>query len=266
VKLAISGKGGVGKSTLSATLALLMARRGMRVLALDADPDANLATTLGVSEEKQREIVPIAARADLIEERTGARVKEYGQIFKLNPDVSDISDSYALHHEGVALLVLGAVRRGGGGCACPENVLIRALVTDLILYKEDALIMDMEAGVEHLGRATTCGVQAMIVVLEPGQIAIESTRRIIRLAGEIGLSNILLVANKVTGPDDERFVREAFPNYELIGVIPYMEELRKIDRRGHSVLDGLPGDLLDRFEDILNKLMKIEKDLPAIDR
>lgn len=266
MKLAISGKGGVGKSTLTAALALLMARRNLRVLAVDADPDANLATILGIPEEKHSEIVSIASHADLIEERTGARVKEYGQIFKLNPEVSDISDNYAVLHEGVALLVLGAVSRGGGGCACPENVLIRALVTDLILFKDDVLIMDMEAGVEHLGRATARGVHAMIVVLEPGQSAIESTRRIIRLAGEIGLSNIVLVANKVTGPDDERFIREAFPDYELIGVIPYREELRRLDRRGHSVLDGLPGDLLDRFEDILNRLMKAGTDSSTIDQ
>jgi CO dehydrogenase maturation factor len=256
VKLAISGKGGVGKSTLAAALALLMGHRGMRVLAVDADPDANLAGILGIPDETQKRIVTIAGQADLIEERTGARVKEYGQIFKLNPEVSDILDNYAVHHEGVALLVLGAVSRGGAGCACPENVLIRALVTDLILCKEDAVIMDMEAGVEHLGRATARGVHTMIVVLEPGRSAIESTRRIIRLAGEIGLKNILLVANKVTGPADEGVIREAFPDYEVIGVIPYAEELRRVHLSEHSVLDGLPSNLLDRFEDILNHLVK----------
>jgi CO dehydrogenase maturation factor len=265
VKLAISGKGGVGKSTLAAALSLLMARRGMRVLALDADPDANLAGILGIPEEKQEHIVTIADQADLIEERTGAKIKKYGQIFKLNPEVSDISENYTVRHEGVALLVLGAVSRGGGGCACPENVLIRALVTDLILFKDDVLIMDMEAGVEHLGRATAHGVDAMVVVLEPGQSAIESTRRIIRLAGEIGLNNILLVANKVTGPDDERFIREAFSDYELIGIIPYAKELRWLDRRGYSLLDGMPGDLQDRFENILDHLVKMGKDTSSIE-
>lgn len=256
MKLAISGKGGVGKSTLSAALALLMVRRGMRVLAVDADPDANLAGMLGIPEETQKRIVTVAGQADLVEERTGAKVKEYGQIFKLNPEVSDILDNYAVNHEGVALLVLGAVSRGGAGCACPENVLIRALVTDLILCKEDAVIMDMEAGVEHLGRATARGVHTMIVVLEPGQSAIESTRRIIRLAGEIGLDKILLVANKVTGAADEQFIREAFPDYELIGVVPYTEDLRRVHLSEHSVLDGLSANLLDRFEEILDHLLK----------
>jgi len=167
MKVAVSGKGGVGKSTLAAALALLLAQRGWKVLALDADPDANLAATLGIPEEKRLQIIPVSRQADLIEQRTGAKIKQYGQIFKLNPEVSDIADSYAVQHAGVSLLVLGAIERGGSGCACPENVLIRALVADLLLYKNEALVMDMEAGIEHLGRATAQGVDAMLVVVEP---------------------------------------------------------------------------------------------------
>ncbi|HYA14768.1 MAG TPA: AAA family ATPase [Syntrophales bacterium] len=254
MKLAISGKGGAGKSTLAAALVLLMARRSRKVLAVDTDPDANLAAALGIPASEQERIIPISRQAALIEERTGAKVKQYGQIFKLNPEVSDISDRFAYHHHGVALLVLGAIERGGGGCACPENVLMRALVTDLILYKDDALVMDMEAGVEHLGRATASGVDRMIVVIEPGQRAVDSTRRILRLAHDIGLRDIYLVANKVTGPEDEHFIREAFPESAFLGIIPYREELRRADRDGRSVLDDLPDDLLRCFEDILNTL------------
>jgi len=254
LKLAISGKGGAGKSTLAAALVLLMARRGRKVLAVDADPDANLAAALGIPAQEQEKIVPISRQAALIEERTGAKVKQYGQIFKLNPDVSGIADRFAYYHQGVALLVLGAVERGGGGCACPENVLMRALVTDLILYKDDALVMDMEAGVEHLGRATASGVDKMIIVIEPGQRAIDSTRRILRLAHDIGLHDIRLIANKITGPEDERFIREAFPKEAFLGVIPYREEFRRTDRDGCSVLDSLPDDVLHCFVDILNNL------------
>jgi CO dehydrogenase maturation factor len=254
LKLAISGKGGAGKSTLAAALVLLMARRGRKVLAVDADPDANLAAALGIPASEQEMIVPISHQAALIEERTGAEVRQYGQIFKLNPEVSDIADSFAYHHQGVALLVLCAVDRGGGGCACPENVLMRALVTDLVLYKDDALVMDMEAGVEHLGRATASGVDRMIIVIEPGQRAVDSTRRILRLAHDIGLQDIRLVANKVTGPEDERFLRDAFPESTFLGIIPYREEFRRADRDGHSALDGLSGELLRCFEDILKNL------------
>lgn len=254
MKLAISGKGGAGKSTLAAALALLMARRGREVLAVDADPDANLAAALGIPASQQEKIIPISRQAALIEERTGAEVRQYGQIFKLNPEVSDIAERFAYRHHGVALLVLGAVDRGGGGCACPENILMRALVTDLVLYKDDALVMDMEAGVEHLGRATASGVDRMIIVIEPGQRAVDSTRRILRLAHDIGLKDMRLVANKVTGSEDERFIRDAFRENEFLGVIPYREEFRSADREGRSVLDGLPGDLLRRFEDILKNL------------
>jgi CO dehydrogenase maturation factor len=254
MKLAVSGKGGVGKSTLAAALALLMARRGRTVLALDADPDANLAATLGIPEEKRRQIVPISRQVDLIEKRTGAKVKQYGQIFKLNPEVSDIAGSYAVNHEGVALLVLGAVEQGGSGCACPENVLIRALVADLILDKDEALVMDMEAGIEHLGRATAKGVDAMLVVVEPGLTSIECARRIETLSHEIGLANVQFVANKVNGPPDEQFIKRTFSGRDLFGIVPYCEAIRQNDWNARSVLEGLDEKTIGVFEDILNKL------------
>jgi CO dehydrogenase maturation factor len=256
MKLAVSGKGGVGKSTLAAALALLMARRGWKVLALDADPDANLAATLGIPKEKRDLIIPISRQADLIEKRTGAKVKQYGQIFKLNPEVSDIADSYAANHEGVSLLVLGAVEQGGSGCACPENVLIRALVADLVLFNNEALVMDMEAGIEHLGRATARGVDAMLVVVEPGQQSIECAWRIERLSREIGLSTIQFVANKVRGATDAAFLEHAFPKRSLLDSIPYCESIRQNDWNGRSVLDGLDETEIEPFRNIFNKLIE----------
>jgi len=254
LKIAISGKGGVGKSTLAAALALLLAKQGKRVLAVDADPDSNLAACLGVPEAERKKIVPISRQTALIEERTGAKAGQYGQAFRMNPEVSDLSEKYAVLKDGVALLVLGAVEKGGGGCACPENVLIRALVTDLVLYRNEALIMDMEAGVEHLGRGTASGVDTMIVVIEPGQRSIETAYRILRLSGEIGIRNVRIVANKVDGPQDEAFVRAAFPGKPLLGVIPFSDELRSADRAGRSVLDGLSGNGTGTFASILEHL------------
>jgi len=254
MKLAITGKGGVGKSTLAATLTLLLAREGGRVVAVDADPDANLAGALGISAEEQKSIIPIAEQTRLIEERTGAKVKRYGQMFKLNPTVNDIADSYGYNRDGFSLLVLGAVDQGGGGCGCPEGVLIRALVSDLILHKSEALVMDMEAGVEHLGRATARGVDCMLIVVEPGQRSVDCAKRIIRMAHEIGLNNLQLVANKVSSPEDEQFIRAALPELSLLGVIPFHASFAEADRKGITPLEVLPEELKETFKSILEKL------------
>jgi CO dehydrogenase maturation factor len=254
MKIAVAGKGGSGKSTIAGALALLQARAGQRVLAVDADPDANLASVLGVPAERQREIVPISERRALIEERTGAKVRQYGQMFKLNPEVADIADNCALVHEGVALLVLGAIEAGGSGCACPESVLIKALVADLVLHKDEALVMDMEAGVEHLGRGTARGVDTMLVVVEPSRMSLDCAVRVFRMAGEIGIRDIRVVANKIASPDDEAWVREAVTGHEIAAVIPFSTGIRAADRDGRSSLDGMGGETLESLHGLLRNL------------
>lgn len=255
MKIAISGKGGVGKSTFAAALALTLAKNGGKVLALDADPDANLAAALGISRELQKTIVPISRQIELIEERTGAKVDQYGKVFKLNPEVSDVADQYAITHNGVSLLVLGAIKNGGGGCACPENTFIRALVTDLVLFKNETLIMDMEAGIEHLGRATAQGVDVMVVVVEPGQRSIDCATTVIRMANEIGIKKLVFVLNKVSSKEDEDFIREALPGQDIIAVIPYSKSIRNADRDGVSVLDVLDEELTAKFNEVINKIV-----------
>ena len=255
MKIAVSGKGGVGKSTLSAAISLLLAKEGKKVLVIDADEDANMAAALGATKEQLKQIIPISEQVALIEERTGAKVKQYGQVFRLNPEVSDIAEKFATGINGVNLLVLGAVDSGGSGCACPENVLIRSLVTDLILFKDEILVMDMEAGIEHLGRATAKGVDVMIVVIEPGQRSIDTAKRIKVMAHEIGIRKVVFVANKIFTSDDEILIRNSFTNNEITGIIPFSEELRMTDRTGQSVLDNLSKDLTDCFQEILNNIM-----------
>lgn len=254
MKIAISGKGGVGKSTFAAALALSIAKNGGKVLALDSDPDANLAAALGISHAEQLKIVPISKQIELIEERTGAKVAQYGQVFKINPEVSDIAEKYAYTHNGVSLLVLGAIKAGGSGCACPENTFIKALVTDLVLFKNETLIMDMEAGIEHLGRATAQGVDVMVAVVEPGQRSIDCGVTIVRMAKEIGIKKLVFVLNKVASKEDEDFIRQSLPGQEIIAVLPYSSTIRNADRDGVSVLDVLDDELAAKFAEIFKKI------------
>ena len=149
---------------------------------------------------------------------------------------------------------MGAVDRGGGGCACPENVLIRSLVNDIILFKDDVVIMDMEAGIEHLGRATAKGVNTMVIIVEPGQRSIDTAKKITKMSEEIGINKVQIIANKVYGKSDEDIIKAALPEKDIIGIIPFSEKLRLSDRTGVSVLDNIGDDILKSLNDILTKL------------
>jgi len=254
MKLAISGKGGAGKSTVAGTLALLWAAGGRRVLTIDADPDANLASALGMPPELRRQVRTIAQERELIEERTGAKVRQFGQMFKLNPEVGDIAERYAVHYAGVDLLVLGAVQHAAGGCACPESVLLKQLVMHLVLKPGDVVILDMEAGIEHLGRGTAMGVDVMLAVVEPGRRSRETAARVRDMAHEIGIRRFAIVLNKSTGPEDAASVESEFGPGNLLGTIPWDARIAKTDRDGLSLPDLREADLLAPFLNLQSAL------------
>ncbi|MBU0514351.1 MAG: AAA family ATPase [Proteobacteria bacterium] len=238
MKLAVSGKGGVGKTTFAALLIHSLAERGVEVLAIDADPDANLAGALGF--EGADDIVPISQMKELIEERTEAKVGSMGSYFKLNPKVDDLPATLAVKHGHVRLMVLGGVEKGGGGCICPESTLLKVLVTHLILLKDEALVMDMEAGLEHLGRGTARSVDRLIVVVEPGRRSIETAQHIRDLAADIGLDKVFLVGNKIRGQADEDFLRKNLGDFRFLCFLPYDDQIIEADLLGKSPFATAP--------------------------
>ena len=238
MKLAITGKGGVGKTTLSSTLARLYADEGRTVLAADVDPDANLGLALGLSQEEVDAIVPISKMRTLVEERTGATAAN--KFFKLNPYVADIPDTFSKDINGVKLLVMGTVDVGGSGCVCPEHVMLKSILSSLTYRQGDVVIMDMEAGLEHLGRGTAMNMDEFIVVIEPGARSVQTYRNVKRLASDLGVKRVRVVANKIRDPQDEQFVRDSIPAEDLLGMIHYNLEIMDADRQGKSPYDFSP--------------------------
>ena len=252
MKVAITGKGGVGKTTLSSTLARLYADEGRTVLAADVDPDANLGLALGLTQEEVDEIIPISKMRTLVEERTGAN--EANKFFKLNPYVADIPEKYAKEINGVKLLVMGTVDVGGSGCVCPEHVMLKAILSSLTYRKDDVVVMDMAAGLEHLARGTAANMDQFIVVIEPGARSVQTYRNVKRLASDLGVKQVRVVANKVRDQQDEEFIRNAIPAEDLLGFIHYNPDIIDADRQGKSPYDFSPAAIeeIRKIKDILD--------------
>ena len=251
MKLAISGKGGVGKTTFSSLLIRALNDQGKHVLAIDADPDANLAAALGI--ENADKITPISEMKDLIFERTGAQPGSMGGYFKLNPKVDDLPDALSKKLDNIKFMRLGEVKKGGGGCICPESTMLKALITHIVLARDEVVVMDMEAGIEHLGRATAMAVDKLIVVVEPGRRSIETANHIKTLAQDIGVKNLSLVGNKIRGEKDEKFLSENLSEFHFLGFIPYDDTLIEADLNGVSPYDTT-ASAITIVRDMISKL------------
>lgn len=236
MKIAIAGKGGVGKTTLASCLARAYAAAGRKVLAIDADPDANLAAAIGLSAQERAALKPIAAMKEIAIERTGS-AGGFGGFFKLNPTVDDLPDALSVTHAGVKILVLGAIEHGGAGCVCPEHALLRALLTHILVRRDEVVIMDMEAGVEHLGRGTADSVDVLVIVVEPGQRSLETARQIERLAADIGIRRLAYVGSKVADAEERAFLESAVPPGRFLGALALSDDLRRADREGRAPCD-----------------------------
>ncbi|MGQ9720025.1 MAG: ATP-binding protein [Candidatus Jordarchaeum sp.] len=258
IKIAVVGKGGTGKTTVAGSLARLFARDGFNVFAIDADPSMNLYKAVGVSNETMNKVTPISEMHDLVEERTGARPGSSGGVFILNPKVSDIPDRFKVAGpDNVQLLVMGTVTQPSGGCMCPSNSLVRALLSHLVLKRDEVIIMDMVAGIEHLGRGTAKAVDAMIIIVEPGARSLDLAGRIKELAEGLGVKKLFIVANKVADDEEAQILIKAGNELglELLAVIPYDREIVKADLHDKAPLDAAPDS------EAMKQIMKIRERL-----
>ena len=244
MKIAVAGKGGVGKTFIAGTLARLLAREGYNVLAVDADPNINTASAIGIPLEVAEKIVPLSENEELIKEKTGvAPGKSYGQMFRLTPSVSDIVDKYGVvGPDGVQLLIMGTVKGGGTGCMCPSNALLRVLVQHLLIQRKDVLVMDMVAGLEHLGRGTARRMDTMLVVVEPRMKSIDTVKRTLKLADEIEVREVLAVGNKIRSEREKTFIDEKMQELgvQVAAYIPYDESVAEADMMGVAPIDDDP--------------------------
>lgn len=245
MKLAIAGKGGVGKTTLASLLAMVYSSEGKRVIAIDADPDANLALALGIPVAEASSITPIIELSDLIEERTGAKPGSSGMFFKLNPKVDDIPDRFSVQKDNVRLMLMGTIKGGGTGCVCPESVLLKGLLSHLLWERSDVVILDMEAGLEHLARGTAQAVDAFIIVVEPGKRSLQTAEAVSRLAKDLGIGQCYIVGSKTRDESDRQYIIDNLPQFEILGFINHDPKIAEADRLGIGLFDAAPEAVLE---------------------
>jgi len=253
IKIAIGGKGGVGKTTVCAVWAQLFAKEGFDVLAIDADPNTNLALAFGIPTEQTGE--PLIKMKELIAERTGTEKDSVGAYFRLNPKVSDLPEKYWHKADVVKLLVLGGITQAGSGCACPEGAFLKALLTHTILQRQELVIVDLAAGIEFLGRASIQGIDALVVVVEPGGRSIETANNIARMGQELGIKCVAAVANKITGDNQIETIKSQL-TIPVLANINYISAVQEADLRNEAVF-GASEELVNQLREAKDKLTSL---------
>ena len=258
MKLAVTGKGGVGKTTTASLLAQIYSSEGKKVIAIDANPDANLAIALGISSEEARIITPISEMKTLIEERTGAKPGSFGSFFKMNPKVDDIPERFSLKKGNIMLLIMGTIKKGESGCLCPESTLLKSLLSHLVLRTSEFVVMDMDAGIEHLGRGTAKAMDAFIIVVEPGQRSFQTARSIRDLAEDLGVHKYYIIGSKTRDESDRQFIIKNLPEFNVLGFIDYNPQIADADKQGRSVFEtsSIAVQQIDIIKNRLESFMK----------
>lgn len=254
MKIAIAGKGGVGKTTLAAGLAKLFALNGYQVYAVDADPDISLGTTLGVSKEVLSSQPPLIEMKELIRERTGAG----GAFYILNPQVDDILDKYVIELGSIKLLRMGGYKQVGSSCYCPENAFLNAVVNSLLLGKREVVILDFGAGIEHLTRGTARGVDLMLIVTEPTRVSVETARVIQQMAKDMGIANIKIVGNKIHSSKEREFLYTCFNEGDVLACMDYDDALW--ERAMSEETGGLEEVIIKTVKGVFDRIMSERRD------
>lgn len=252
MKIAVTGKGGVGKTTISSLIARRLGEKDFKVLAIDADADANFASALGIDINKHH-IQPISKMDELIEEKMGSGENLGQGLYTLNPFIGDVPERFSIHHRGVDFLAVGTITKGGAGCYCADNKMLKRLLNHIVLQRQEAVIIDMEAGLEHLSRGTAKGIDSFIVVVEPGQRSIETALNVKKMAGDIGIEKVYAIANKVRNEEELQLIKEALGDIELLSHIPYSGSISTADLKGMSPADSVDDELAATIDGIITK-------------
>lgn len=234
-------------------LARALAAEGKKVLAIDADPNGNLAQAVGYNDGEQGRIIPLIERKDIIKERTGAEPGGFGGAFVMNPKVDDLIDRFSVGVNGIRLMVTGELKEALSGCYCPENALLRSFMSHLFMERDEWVVLDMEAGFEHLTRGTAESVDILLVVIEPGQRSVQTAMKITDLAAQLGIRQVAYVLNKIYEDTDERALGDMLDKDKIIAVMPFDSTAVKADLAGKAPFDQCHA-LLGSINDLRNGL------------